>query len=233
MAQNGTGGKWSRKKARAALLVAEDRLTNERIAAAVGVSRRQLDRWKTEAAFLARVQEHIAAQENAVLQTGIARKLHRVGTLNEVVQDLLRLKDERAAASSRQGVPGGESGLLVRTVKMVGSGPTAQLVEEWRIDDAFLRELREYNEQAARELGQWREAEAEPAPPAVSLAQVVIASREDAKAYLTRMQNGQIPGVQRTETTRFSPTLSAALDAAGEAVPPADAEPRYDGPDGL
>jgi hypothetical protein len=60
------------------------------------------------------------------------------------------------------GHPGGDTGLVVRQVKMIGSGAAAQLVEEYPVDVALLRaeldvmrELREHEKQAAQELGQW------------------------------------------------------------------------------
>jgi hypothetical protein len=232
MAQTGAGGKWSRKKARAALLVAEDRLTNERIAAAVGVSRRTLDRWKTEPAFMARVEEHIAAAEKAARSCGIARKMARVTTLNEVLQDLLRVKAERGADRAMQGVPGGQTGLVVKSVKQVGSGPSAQLIAEFELDPIWLREVRELGQQAARELGQWPGGAEADSPAPVALAQVVVATREDARAYLERFEAlGGVPVIKppEPEPIPVQPSFAEAITKAGP-PPPA---PDYQGPDGL
>lgn len=52
-------------------------------------------------------------------------------------------------------VPGGNTGLLVRTTKGIGSGDTFQIVDEYAVDTGLLRELREHEKQAAQELGQW------------------------------------------------------------------------------
>jgi hypothetical protein len=52
-------------------------------------------------------------------------------------------------------VPGGATGLLVRRVKRIGTGPSAGAVEEFAVDTRILRELRAHEQQAARELGQW------------------------------------------------------------------------------
>ena len=52
---------------------------------------------------------------------------------------------------------GHETGLLVRTYKLLGRGEDAQLVEEYKVDDGLLRELRELEKHSATELGQWME----------------------------------------------------------------------------
>jgi hypothetical protein len=49
---------------------------------------------------------------------------------------------------------GGETGLLVRQIKLAASGAT---VEEFAVDTGLLKELRAHQEQAAKELGQWTE----------------------------------------------------------------------------
>jgi hypothetical protein len=54
-----------------------------------------------------------------------------------------------------KGVPGGTTGLLVRTYKTLGSGESQRVVEEFTVDVALLKELREHEKQAAQELGHW------------------------------------------------------------------------------
>jgi len=49
------------------------------------------------------------------------------------------------------------TGYMVRTVKQIGGGDTAQVVEEFAVDTGLLRELREIEEQAAIECGDWVE----------------------------------------------------------------------------
>jgi hypothetical protein len=53
-------------------------------------------------------------------------------------------------------VPGGTTGLLVRTKKMLGSGPTAYEVDEYKADAAASAEFRDTLVQAAKEMGQWQ-----------------------------------------------------------------------------
>jgi hypothetical protein len=66
----------------AARLVAEDSLTNEEIAAAVGVKRQTVDWWKTKPHFAARVQEHKETFKNRALSEGFADKRERLRVLN-------------------------------------------------------------------------------------------------------------------------------------------------------
>jgi hypothetical protein len=72
----------------------------------------------------------------------------------------LRLRDvvvERAKSEEFQCAPGGKTGLLVRGLKMIGSGPNAYEVEEFEVDTGLLKEFREHMKQASIELGQWSE----------------------------------------------------------------------------
>ncbi|HEU0165846.1 MAG TPA: hypothetical protein VFQ54_12445, partial [Thermomicrobiales bacterium] len=52
---------------------------------------------------------------------------------------------------------GGGTGLILRQYKQVGSGRDAQLVEEYVVDTATVRQIQSLHEQAAKELGQWTE----------------------------------------------------------------------------
>jgi hypothetical protein len=70
-------------------------------------------------------------------------------------RELQRVIAERGADPTMQDVPGGRTGLLLKTVKVIGSGEAARQVEEYRLDAALLKELRELEKQAAEEAGQW------------------------------------------------------------------------------
>jgi len=52
-------------------------------------------------------------------------------------------------------VPGYETGLLTRTLKQLGSGAAVRIVEEFAVDTGLLAELRQMEQQAAKEVGQW------------------------------------------------------------------------------
>jgi hypothetical protein len=56
-----------------------------------------------------------------------------------------------------ENVPGGRTGLLVRQIKAVGAGVNRKLVPEYVVDTGLLREIRATAQQAAEELGQWKD----------------------------------------------------------------------------
>lgn len=64
----------------------------------------------------------------------------------------VRLSRRKGAGAQ---VPGAATGLLARQVKIAGSGPNPQVIEEYVVDVSLLRELRETQKQAAQELGHW------------------------------------------------------------------------------
>jgi Helix-turn-helix of insertion element transposase len=148
--------RWTKPKERAALLLSEDRLTDEEIAADLGIRRRTLAYWKDDPEFAARVAEHVEAFRKAVRSRGIACLENRVDALSDRWKRMQRVITERAEELEGE-CAGGGTGLLVRQVKSVGSGPLAREVEEFAVDTGLLKELREHEKQAAQELGQWTE----------------------------------------------------------------------------
>lgn len=159
----------------AAALVAADRLTNEQIGAAVGVARKTIERWKAEPAFAARVQEITEAARAEAMRQGIAVKAERIRDYQELRARAWRLIEARAAAGQQavdaaatdddaarvlrsmfgRGAlpPGIETGLMVKTIKVVGKVTE----EEWAVDTGLLSEIRNLDKQAAQELGEWTE----------------------------------------------------------------------------
>jgi hypothetical protein len=119
------------KQQRAAALCAEDELTDEEIAASVGISRTTLHRLKYEPLFLDK----------------------RVECLDMLHQKSLAVIQARADAMPDD-APGTNTGLMVRQVKQIGTGPNAVTIEEFQIDAALMKEIRAIQEQAAAELGQ-------------------------------------------------------------------------------
>src|SRR5262245_43052138 len=118
--ENVTPFRWTRRRQQAALDLAEDVLPDDEIAARAGVSERQLYRWKNEPAFRAKVEEHAARLEEAVLARGVALRRQRVAAYDRRWRGLHQVIAERAADPSRRDVPGGKAGLVVRAVKNVG-----------------------------------------------------------------------------------------------------------------
>jgi hypothetical protein len=147
---------WTEQKERAALLIAQDALTDELIAADVGIDRSTLSRWKLGAEFIARVQAILKEIHEKLVARGIAEKQNRIDALNrrwKLMDDVIRQRAENL--SSVKG--GGNTGLLVRQVKGIGSGEAFQMIEEYAVDTGLLKELREHEKQAAIELGEWSE----------------------------------------------------------------------------
>ncbi len=110
-------GWWTGRREEAALLVAQDDLTNEEIAARLGVTRRSLQVWKEAPEFAARVRELVTAMAEAVKGQGIAERQNRVAALNDRWEKLHGVIAARAKEMA--GVPGGDTGLLVREVRLV------------------------------------------------------------------------------------------------------------------
>lgn len=77
-----TGQNLTIRQERAALLVAEDALTDEAIVAEVGITRDTLHRWKKQTAFAAAVSAHIEAFKDRALSEGFADKRERLRVLN-------------------------------------------------------------------------------------------------------------------------------------------------------
>jgi hypothetical protein len=51
----------------------------------------------------------------------------------------------------------GDTGLIIRTERMIGAGASATLVEEFAVDTGLLKAMAELEKQAAIETGQWVE----------------------------------------------------------------------------
>ncbi len=156
--------------------MAQDELTNDQIAARIGVTRQTLQVWKKRPEFGARVRELLKAMAEAVKGRGIAERENRVAALNQRWEKL----HEVMAARSKEirEVPSGDTGLLIRDLKLVkaymvvdGDGESGERrdeeelvpgrrmvqVAEYPIDLGLLKELRDLERQAAMEMGQWEE----------------------------------------------------------------------------
>ncbi len=149
--------RWSDRSELAAQLVAADELTNDQIADRCGVSRPALQKLKARPEFMAHVAGHVEAYRATVRRRGIAWLERCVAALDDRWRQMLRIVDERAALPLMQGVPGGTTGLIIHTVKGLGSGDSFRMIDEFTLDCGLLRELREHEKQASQELGQWTE----------------------------------------------------------------------------
>lgn len=156
MAETGTKFVWRKGLAEAAVLLAADEITNEKIAEQCGISVRSLYRAQQHPEFQARVHEHVSAFQAAMLRHSIAKRHKRLAVLDRLHEKALDVIEERSQGPD-QDTPGSSTGLLVKTFKQIGSGPDAYPIAEYAVDVALMREIRALQEQAAKELGQWEE----------------------------------------------------------------------------
>lgn len=165
------------RKTQAAILEAENDLTDEQIAERLGINRRTLTRWRDDPEYNALVGDHAGQIAASCLKFAIAKKHKRIGVLDDLHARALQVIDERAAEYARDEhdaadadravhriyggrdvtPPGGGTGLIVRQYKQIGSGRDARLVEEYGVDTGLMKEIRGLQQQAAQELGQWVE----------------------------------------------------------------------------
>lgn len=145
----------TKKRETAARLLAEDDLTDARIAEKCGIGVRTLDRWKTEESFIARVNEITAAYAKRALKHGLARKERRVAVLNDLHEKMLQVIAERAQSPDLADVPGGKTGIVTKTLKGIGKGDDFQVVEVYEVDTGTIAKICDVQKQVAEELGQW------------------------------------------------------------------------------
>lgn len=145
---------WNKKKLKAATLLAEDFLTDTEIAKKVEVAVRTLWYWKANEEFRAKIQEIVAATGRKIAQFAGTKTSRRVERLQQRWDGLHRVIEQRAADPHHQIAPGGDTGLLVRTEKLLGSGEKAEKVVEFAVDTGLLKEAREIEKAFAQECGQ-------------------------------------------------------------------------------
>lgn len=127
----------------AARLVAEDDLTNEQIAAKVGVKRQTLDLWKKRPDFIGRVNEHKEAFKNRALTEGFADKRARLQLLNSLTFDLAKDMAEPATEDAPKGT-------YRKEVKIAANG---EVVDYVVLDKAKYDTVRGLMDDIAKEMG--------------------------------------------------------------------------------
>ena len=162
----------SSRKERAAILLAEDELTDEAIAEVVGVTKRTITNWKQEPEFAALVGDYHGQIVAQSLRLPIAKKHHRVAVLNDLHEKALRAIEARGRRYA-QAVADGESaegatrrffgditpeeaatGLFVREESVNASG---MKTVNWKYDNAITKDIKDTEKQAAQEMGQWED----------------------------------------------------------------------------
>lgn len=145
----------------------------------------------------------------ATVAAGIRNPQSRVTALESRWEKMRQIITERALDPEMQSVPGGKTGLVVMTFKQLGSGATAAVVREYRVDTQLLAELRAHEQQAAEELGQWTKR-TETYKESVSL------NLMDGKQLRDALQQhlGQAPANERKALLDMAPELAEIVVAS-------------------
>jgi hypothetical protein len=88
---------------------------------------------------------------------GLRSRLQRIEMYAEIHDRLWRIVKERAADPAMAKIPGGQSGFMLRTLKAFGHGAHMKIIPEYAPDTALVKEIRALAQQAADELGQWKD----------------------------------------------------------------------------
>jgi hypothetical protein len=107
--------------------------------------------------IVVRISEIQSVISEKLINQSIAVKEARIRAVNERWLKMQQVIAERAVDISMKGVAGGSTGLLAHDQKGVGSGPAAEVIDVYEVDTGLLKELREHEVQAAKEMGQWIE----------------------------------------------------------------------------
>jgi len=91
----------------AAILAAEDELSDNEIAQHCGITRRTLMRWKKQSAIQQKIDEHLRlSKQNSERQMIVERQM-RIADMAVMLQKLEDIIRERAKSPEMRGVPGG------------------------------------------------------------------------------------------------------------------------------
>jgi hypothetical protein len=186
---------WSTNKDRACVLLAEDNLWIPQIAKELGVNESTVDAWKKIPEFAARLAEYSAAFAAQMLQGRLARKQNRLAALMDLADRQQQVIAGMAASKEMKDAPGGASGLVTVTFKVLDFGDEPKkvgrpskaakakaekdrqfgrkLVKEYEFNGVLSRERRGTLEHIARELGEWEEKSTVKVSGELSIAEVL------------------------------------------------------------
>ena len=132
------------------------RLSDPKVAAKYQLHRAAIQNHRTKHLPI-KLADTIAAldeKEKAPLALALAKQGERLRFQQDRYDRMRVILEERGEEMA--GVAGGRSGMLARTYKQIGSGDTAEVREEYKVDAAFLKEFRELEKQISEELGQYK-----------------------------------------------------------------------------
>ncbi|WP_158792441.1 phBC6A51 family helix-turn-helix protein [Granulicella sp. L60] len=119
----------------AAQLLAEGRYQYAEIAEKIGIEVRTLYKWRALSTFTERVSQLSSDFQKRSWSLGITRKYYRINCLASVHSKLLTVIEQRAEDPDMQNVPGGKTGLLVKTFKVSGE----MVMAEYAVDTGLIR----------------------------------------------------------------------------------------------
>jgi AcrR family transcriptional regulator len=144
----------AQKQIIAAAMFGEGKYTINEIAQVVGISRRQIQHWKSKETFAVMVRNAGEAYAKRFLTEGLARKERRLAVLNDMHERVLTSVFERGESKGMKNIPGGHTGMVTKTLKGIGKGDDFQVVEVYSIDTPVISSLIEIHDAVREELGQ-------------------------------------------------------------------------------
>jgi hypothetical protein len=162
-----------------------------------GGAKQSARRLLTHAYLQRRIEELQSVIADGIVKLAVTDRNARLTALQERQDALRSIVKARAADPSNQSAPGANTGYMVRNIKQIGGGDTAQVVEEFVLDTGLLRELREIEKQAAIECGDWFEHEK--APPVAGPSATVQVGRPDLRRLGTERLKALLAIIQGVE----------------------------------
>jgi hypothetical protein len=183
--------------------------------------------------------EQMPTREAAFVLQAVRERQYRLSVIQDLVDRLRMVIDERAAAGRKdhQGVPGAGTGLLVRTLKSLREGKKIKIHEFWELDGVTIQKLYDGLKQAAIEAGEWQEeARSQPlqGPDLSHLTPEQLFAEQrilrEAMEQIEAVRSGERPPVMLEAAAEIVDAQEEAADQPGvSSVPDADLA----GPDGL
>lgn len=111
-------------------------------------------RWAAREDCAARIAEIRKLYATAIADFQIKSLDSRIEAADSRWEALRAIRKARAEDPTMKGIPGAETGFIVRTYKNIKDGDQFKVIEEHALDTGLLREWRELEMTAAKQLGQ-------------------------------------------------------------------------------